>query len=282
MVQTCSGFLLDVETVLRACGFRNETAGLGRKPACIAMLWGALSWSAMLPFWGVFAAMPDEGRGLGSMSKRPLPRIGTHSAQDPGPMPDLGARWRIKIVGSARYLYKHESSFIASAAFFSLFELRSNGDGSYMIADHAGNWVHALLPTDEDRLPRITLLPPAPPAPPSPGLSSQTNVGSMPPVKLQPLFLKEHESGAYAFLLSLDGGSFLCQDQSNPLNIVTCTSPDPSSPPHKSSWWPLTSRGGLSTPLTGINSSSLFELQRVIGESICSYSGRESCSGTNL
>ena len=238
-------------------------------------LWVSILFGASLRRWGAVVAAgredeaEPEGRELGSVGKR-LYRRGAkglgaaYSAQDPGPMPDLGARWRIKIVGSGRYLYKHESSFIASAAFFSLFELRNNGDGSHVIADHAGNWMHALQPTDEAGTPRVSLMPPAPPAPLSAD-SNDANGGSMPPINLQPLFLKEHPSGAYAFLLSADGSSFLCQDQSNPLNVVTSTSSAPSSPPQASSWWPLGSRGAGLNPLAGINSSSLFELQRVIG-----------------
>ena len=42
-----------------------------------------------------------------------------------GEAPDSGARWRIKVAGSGRYLYKENGTAIGSAHFFSLFELRA-------------------------------------------------------------------------------------------------------------------------------------------------------------
>ena len=43
-----------------------------------------------------------------------------------GEAPDSGARWRIKVAGSGRYLYKENGTAIGSAHFFSLFELRAD------------------------------------------------------------------------------------------------------------------------------------------------------------
>ena len=235
----------------------------------------ALVGFVILPQWAVGALEADigDGRVLTGMYGRRQERSrfkeregGSLGASEPSPMPDLGARWRIKIVGSGRFLYKQESSVIASVAFFSLFELRSNGDGSHMLGDHAGNWVHASLPSAPGELPRLVLLPPAPPTPPAPQAEgSSAATGNNPPENLQPLWLKEHSNGAYAFLISLDGSAFLCQEHANPLYIATAMAPPPSPP--TSSWWPLGKRQTAEPdPLGATNLSSLFQLQRVLGE----------------
>ena len=58
-----------------------------------------------------------------------------------GEAPDSGARWRIKVAGSGRYLYKENGTAIGSAHFFSLFELRATADGAYYIAEQGGEFL---------------------------------------------------------------------------------------------------------------------------------------------
>ncbi|KAL1515492.1 hypothetical protein AB1Y20_002116 [Prymnesium parvum] len=191
-----------------------------------------------------------SGRALAPAQKR-LRRAARRSSPSDeisyGLPPDLGARWRIRLVESGRYFYRHEASVIASAAFFSLFELRATGDGSHMIADHAGNWLHApRLPASHAQL---ALLPSAPPAPP--GVDAA--VGALPPDELQRWWLHEHPSGAYALSLEQAGGRVLCQDGANPLSVVTSVVGAP-----RATWWGSAASGGE------VNASCLFELQRVI------------------
>lgn len=204
-----------------------------------------------------------EGRQLSGRSKRygTLKRAGpkTHSVEAGV---DLGARWRIKIVRSSRFLYKHESNLIASAKFFSLFELRSKGDGSYLISDHAGNWVHATVPRPGEQT-SLSMRKPAPPSPPPPPLPTNDagttlmSTAFQPPEGLSPFWLKEHPSGAFALLVDPAASTFVCQSETDLLRLAV------ESNSQLQSRWSVKLSG--SDEFAGINASGLFELQRVIG-----------------
>ena len=258
------GFLPDCTIVLKEYAVGPIISALPVSwMACTRHLW-------CLPMLAIVAAAPSDGniraqgRGLDSgRNKRfaGLNRRAKGGSMSRGSEVDLGARWRIKVARSGRYLYKHDNKLIGSAAFFSLFEIRSNGDGSYMIADHAGNWVHATLPSKPGEQTELSILKPAPSSPPPPSTGTDrhpANSAFLPPDLLSPFWLKKHSSGAYAMLLDPAGSTYLCQSETDLLKLTVVSNSQ------QITRWSVEILGD-DTELAGINASGLFELHRVIG-----------------
>lgn len=174
----------------------------------------------------------DVGRG-----------VGEGGDQSRGMLPDTGARWRIKVSGSGRYLYTSGDELVGAPYFFSLYELRPTASGSYMLADHAGKWFHLKAPEQPGEHRRLA---------PLHGSFSQgfSIPGEALGEQKQPLrptefWLQTLSNGRHALRLSADGiGGHLCEDLKNPRQLVA-----------------------IEHPAAAVNASGSFELQPVIGNS---------------
>eukprot|EP00962_Isochrysis_galbana_P015555 scaffold4475_cov114-Isochrysis_galbana.AAC.2 len=167
-----------------------------------------------------------------------------------GPV-DTGARWRIEVVRSGRYLYRNGLEVIGTNQFFSLFEFRRTRGGAYYIADHAGKWLHVGPASASGRGPslqaidysELDLLGPDGPADPMPGLSGK--------VAPSLFWLEEQAGGAYALKLSADGKRYLSEDAADPRRLVAAGG--------DGGWlWSKMSNAAASA-------KALFHLERVVG-----------------
>jgi len=158
---------------------------------------------------------------------------------------DSGARWRIKVVGSGRYLYKNGADVFGTTQFFSLFELRRTYGGAYLIADSAGKWLHLATPKAEGGAPSLVAVSYAESklAGPDDEQPMEEEQGAPAPTRF---WLKPHEGGANVLRLASDGKSYLCEWAADPRKLVAASS--------DGSFW----KGAR------VNASALFELQRVV------------------
>eukprot|EP00967_Tisochrysis_lutea_P068709 scaffold90119_cov21-Tisochrysis_lutea.AAC.2 len=164
---------------------------------------------------------------------------------------DSGARWRIKAVKSGRYFYRNGQEVIGTKQFFSLFELRRTRDGAYLIADHAGKWLHVPATTQDGRTSTLEAIDYSEanlPGPDDAAPSASSLEGTPAPT---PFWIKHHETGGYILQLSSDGKRYLSSDAADPRKLV---------PTATDGWF-------WQSSTAAVGSNALFELQRVVGAS---------------
>jgi hypothetical protein len=164
---------------------------------------------------------------------------------------DSGARWRIELVKSGRYLYRNGAEVIGTTQFFSLFELRQTRGGAYFIADHAGKWLRvessASASGGAPSLQAIDYSELDLPGPEDPADWAPTSVKPAPSL----FWLKQQARGAYLLQLSADGKRWLGEDSADPRRLVAMAG--------EAGWfWPK-------TPSAGANANALFHFHRVVG-----------------
>ena len=125
--------------------------------------------------------------------------------------------------------------------------------GAYFIADHAGDWLRLNSLEGADGFERLEAIKYRPPPPPDPASDAEHSavveveqrstgvVASSGPTP-SPFWLTRHASGAYMVQVSADGRWYLCEHAADPQKLVAAA-------------------GGTAE---GVNTSALFELQRVV------------------
>ena len=188
-----------------------------------------------------------------------------------GEAPDSGARWRIKVAGSGRYLYKENGTAIGSAHFFSLFELRATADGAYYIAEQGGEFLRQNETTRRFEFQPMPKPPKPPPGSTAPGSTAPPLAPTGAPPDSQRFWLRQVAPSTYLFELNAESSSYACSSAADHGGLVVLDRAAASgAATKKSGSWFFGGRRLAAAPpaadgAAGVSSACQFALERLVG-----------------